>query len=44
VASAAGQGWAFGELRQALYRAKVNPHNLVISHYERSRCSEALSY
>jgi Flp pilus assembly protein TadB len=23
VASAAGQGWAFGELRQALYRAKV---------------------
>jgi Flp pilus assembly protein TadB len=44
TASEAGTGWAFTELRQALYRAKVNPHNLLTSHNKRSSCSEAVSY
>jgi Flp pilus assembly protein TadB len=44
TASEAGTGWAFTELRHALYRAKVNQPNLLTSHNERSRCSTALSY
>jgi Flp pilus assembly protein TadB len=32
------------ELRQTLYRAKVNQPNPLTSHNERSRCSTALSY
>jgi Flp pilus assembly protein TadB len=44
TAPEAGHGWAFTELGQALYRAKVNQPNLLTSHNERSRCSMALSY
>jgi tight adherence protein C len=42
-ASRSGQGWMFTEIRQALYRAKVNQPNLLTSPNERSGCSRAFS-
>jgi Flp pilus assembly protein TadB len=43
TAAEAGRGWAFGEIRLALYRAKVNQPNLLTRHNRRRSCSQAFS-
>ena len=43
TAAHAGNAWAFGKIRRALYRAKVNPSKPLTSQNRRTGCSQAIS-